>query len=71
MLCLGRYTAKQQWPLDNPLMKILNSHLYHGLLINLIRRSDCQIASVAPFNEQNQNIEGYWRLSVEAEQKRR
>lgn len=47
------------------------SHLYHGLLINLIRRSDCQSASIPPFDSTSQELEDYWNLAVEAEQKRR
>ncbi|KAH7014887.1 fungal-specific transcription factor domain-containing protein [Ilyonectria destructans] len=52
------------------------SHLFHGLLINLIRRSDCQsIRPVGPPQGSGEdNIEGLeriWRRWAEAEQKKR
>ena len=47
------------------------SHLFHGLLINLIRRSDCQSARCRTFNEGEADQDTKWRAEVEAEQKRR
>ncbi|KAI9741546.1 MAG: hypothetical protein M1818_004352 [Claussenomyces sp. TS43310] len=47
------------------------SHLYHGMLINLIRRSDCQSAMILPFDGRSHTLEQYWHNAVEAEQKRR
>ena len=49
------------------------SHLFHGLLINLIRRSDCQSARCRTFNEVEVEVDQdtRWRAEVEAEQKRR
>ncbi|KAF3066488.1 Zinc finger protein klf1 [Daldinia childiae] len=51
------------------------SHLFHGMLINLIRRSDCQ--SVRPVRPHEDNDKGNlvddcsWRQWVEAEEKKR
>ncbi|KAK6953828.1 hypothetical protein Daesc_003790 [Daldinia eschscholtzii] len=51
------------------------SHLFHGMLINLIRRSDCQ--SVRPIRPHEDNDKGSlvddrsWRQWVEAEEKKR
>ncbi|CZR53490.1 uncharacterized protein PAC_03369 [Phialocephala subalpina] len=46
------------------------SHLFHGLLINLIRRSDCQSARcVAP--DEHDDLDRLWKAEVDAEQKRR
>ncbi|KAI1799677.1 fungal-specific transcription factor domain-containing protein [Daldinia bambusicola] len=51
------------------------SHLFHGMLINLIRRSDCQ--SVRPSRPHEDNDKGSlvvdrsWRQWVEAEEKKR
>jgi hypothetical protein len=47
------------------------SHLYHGMLINLIRRSDCQSAIIPPFEKGVHDPQEYWNMAVEAEQKRR
>jgi hypothetical protein len=47
------------------------SHLFHGLLINLIRRSDCQSARCRTFSEGEVDQDTKWRAEVEAEQKRR
>ena len=47
------------------------SHLFHGLLINLIRRSDCQSARCHNFKDGEVDQEMKWRAEVEAEQKRR
>ena len=47
------------------------SHLFHGLLINLIRRSDCQSARCRIFKDGEVDIDTKWRAEVEAEQKRR
>ncbi|KAK6088033.1 hypothetical protein SCUP234_01099 [Seiridium cupressi] len=50
------------------------SHLFHGLLINLIRRSDCQTVQTAPFRKPpagKDNAEVYWRQWAEAEEKKR
>ncbi|KAL3301856.1 C2H2 zinc finger protein [Colletotrichum asianum] len=52
------------------------SHLFHGLLINLIRRSDCQ--SVRPpgpppvgGDESSESLDKLWKKWAEAEQKKR
>ena len=48
------------------------SHLFHGLLINLIRRSDCQSIVNTPGPAQDTaGQEKAWRLWAEAEQKKR
>jgi hypothetical protein len=47
------------------------SHLFHGMLINLIRRSDCQSARCRTFNDGEVDQDTRWKLEVEAEQKRR
>ncbi|KAE8449879.1 hypothetical protein EG329_007356 [Mollisiaceae sp. DMI_Dod_QoI] len=48
------------------------SHLFHGLLINLIRRSDCQSARCVTFDDNDGvDIDRRWRAEVDAEQKRR
>ncbi|KAH7399851.1 fungal-specific transcription factor domain-containing protein [Cadophora sp. MPI-SDFR-AT-0126] len=46
------------------------SHLFHGLLINLIRRSDCQSARCQISNEDNDPVHR-WLAEVDAEQRRR
>ncbi|GME48857.1 uncharacterized protein LTHEOB_10743 [Neofusicoccum parvum] len=47
------------------------AHLFHGLLINLIRRSDCQTIR-APFtNDCSGDLDNDWRKWAEAEQKKR
>ncbi|ROV91201.1 hypothetical protein VMCG_09350 [Cytospora schulzeri] len=48
------------------------SHLFHGLLINLIRRSDCQsIANIPGPSQDAVSQEAAWRHWAEAEQKKR
>lgn len=48
------------------------SHLFHGLLINLIRRSDCQSARCQVFDESEiVDVDRRWKAEVDAEQKRR
>lgn len=47
------------------------SHLFHGLLINLIRRSDCQSVRPELLIDSNLELEDKWRGWVEAEQKKR
>ena len=50
------------------------SHLFHGLLINLIRRSDCQsVKTVRPYDidDNPSNLDSHWRRWAEAEEKKR
>lgn len=51
------------------------SHLFHGLLINLIRRSDCQSVTKQPAPEANSHdpatLETQWKRWAESEQKKR
>lgn len=50
------------------------SHLFHGLLINLIRRSDCQSVKPVKPHEMSTNpssLESNWRAWAEAEEKKR
>ncbi|KZF25827.1 hypothetical protein L228DRAFT_84633 [Xylona heveae TC161] len=47
------------------------SHLFHGMLINLIRRSDCQSARSPVFTESSLDLNDYWKSAVDAEQRRR
>jgi hypothetical protein len=47
------------------------SHLFHGLLINLIRRSDCQSIRPPTPEEATDHLEDDWRIWCEAEQKKR
>ncbi|KAL1303765.1 hypothetical protein AAFC00_007104 [Neodothiora populina] len=47
------------------------SHLFHGLLINLIRRSDCQSIRLDAPRDGHKDLEDNWRDWVEAEQKKR
>ncbi|PVI01568.1 hypothetical protein DM02DRAFT_590845, partial [Periconia macrospinosa] len=47
------------------------SHLFHGLLINLIRRSDCQTIRSPTVEDATDDLEDDWRTWVEAEQKKR
>ncbi|TIA33063.1 hypothetical protein D6C78_07808 [Aureobasidium pullulans] len=47
------------------------SHLFHGLLINLIRRSDCQIVKPESSADANGDLEDEWKSWVDAEQKKR
>ncbi|KAI5264824.1 hypothetical protein E4T47_08664 [Aureobasidium subglaciale] len=46
------------------------SHLFHGLLINLIRRSDCQIVRPESSTDVNGDLEDEWKSWVDAEQKK-
>lgn len=47
------------------------SHLFHGLLINLIRRSDCQSIRPPTIEEATDDLEDDWRTWCDAEQKKR
>ena len=47
------------------------SHLFHGLLINLIRRSDCQCIRPPTLEDATDDLEDDWRTWVDAEQKKR
>lgn len=49
------------------------SHLFHGLLINLIRRSDCQSIRSRPVEAlpQPEMLDSAWRTAMDAEQKKR
>ncbi|KAF3046349.1 hypothetical protein E8E12_003636 [Didymella heteroderae] len=47
------------------------SHLFHGLLINLIRRSDCQTVRPPTLEDATDDLEDDWRTWVDAEQKKR
>ncbi|KAF2187175.1 hypothetical protein K469DRAFT_725730 [Zopfia rhizophila CBS 207.26] len=47
------------------------SHLFHGLLINLIRRSDCQSIRPSTLEDSTEDLEDDWRTWVDAEQKKR
>ena len=47
------------------------SHLFHGLLINLIRRSDCQSIRPPTLEEATDDLEDDWQTWCEAEQKKR
>jgi len=47
------------------------SHLFHGLLINLIRRSDCQSVRFDVATAADGDLEDEWRRWVEVEQKKR
>ncbi|KAF2146659.1 uncharacterized protein K452DRAFT_323781 [Aplosporella prunicola CBS 121167] len=47
------------------------SHLFHGLLINLIRRSDCQTIRPSTSEDCSSDLEQDWREWAEAEQKKR
>lgn len=47
------------------------SHLFHGLLINLIRRSDCQSIRPPTLEDATDDLEDDWRAWVDAEQKKR
>lgn len=47
------------------------SHLFHGLLINLIRRSDCQIVRPPTLEDATDDLENDWQTWVVAEQKKR
>ncbi|KAH8664598.1 fungal-specific transcription factor domain-containing protein [Xylariales sp. PMI_506] len=50
------------------------SHLFHGLLINLIRRSDCQTVQTSVHRDipaEAMDLESRWRKWAEAEEKKR
>lgn len=47
------------------------SHLFHGLLINLIRRSDCQSVTKTPGPQDGVSLAEAWKLWAVAEQKKR
>ncbi|KAF2109391.1 fungal-specific transcription factor domain-containing protein [Lophiotrema nucula] len=47
------------------------SHLFHGLLINLIRRSDCQTIRPPTLEDATDDLEVDWHTWVDAEQKKR
>lgn len=47
------------------------SHLFHGLLINLIRRSDCQSVTKTPAPQDGVSLAEAWKLWAVAEQKKR
>ena len=47
------------------------SHLFHGLLINLIRRSDCQSIRPPAVEDGTDDLEDDWKTWAEAEQKKR
>ncbi|CAE7001346.1 Fungal-trans domain containing protein [Pyrenophora teres f. teres] len=47
------------------------SHLFHGLLINLIRRSDCQSIRPPTPDDSTDDLEDDWRTWCEAEEKKR
>lgn len=47
------------------------SHLFHGLLINLIRRSDCQGVTKTPAPQDGVSLAEAWELWAIAEQKKR
>ena len=47
------------------------SHLFHGLLINLIRRSDCQSIRPPTLEDATDDLEDDWRTWCDAEQKKR
>jgi hypothetical protein len=47
------------------------SHLFHGLLINLIRRSDCQSIRPPTLEDATDDLEEDWRTWCDAEQKKR
>ncbi|KAG8162530.1 hypothetical protein KVR01_008295 [Diaporthe batatas] len=47
------------------------SHLFHGLLINLVRRSDCQSVTKTPAPQDGVSLAEAWELWAIAEQKKR
>ena len=47
------------------------SHLFHGLLINLIRRSDCQTIRPPTLEDATEDLEDDWQTWADAEQKKR
>ncbi|KAH6672567.1 fungal-specific transcription factor domain-containing protein [Halenospora varia] len=47
------------------------SHLFHGLLINLIRRSNCQTVQQPSLHDGTGDLESDWRTFVDVEQRKR
>ncbi|KAI1628946.1 fungal-specific transcription factor domain-containing protein [Exophiala viscosa] len=47
------------------------AHLFHGLLINLIRRSDCQTVRQPNFGEGSGDLESDWRKAIDVELRKR
>ncbi|KIW44902.1 uncharacterized protein PV06_03339 [Exophiala oligosperma] len=47
------------------------AHLFHGLLINLIRRSDCQTVRQPNFGEGSGDLESDWRQAIDVELRKR
>ncbi|KAF2148167.1 hypothetical protein K461DRAFT_325084 [Myriangium duriaei CBS 260.36] len=47
------------------------SHLFHGMLINLIRRSDCQSATLPSPENESIDPEQKWRIAMDVEQRKR
>ncbi|KIW15393.1 hypothetical protein PV08_05439 [Exophiala spinifera] len=47
------------------------AHLFHGLLINLIRRSDCQSVRQPNFGEGSGDLESDWRRAIDVELRKR
>jgi len=47
------------------------AHLFHGLLINLIRRSDCQSVRQLNFDDEIEDLESTWRKAIEVELRKR
>ncbi|KIW24993.1 uncharacterized protein PV07_10669 [Cladophialophora immunda] len=47
------------------------SHLFHGLLINLIRRSDCQTVRQPNFSDALGDLESNWRKAIDVELRKR
>lgn len=47
------------------------SHLFHGLLINLIRRSDCQTVQQPDFSHSTLDLDMQWRMAMDVEQRKR
>lgn len=47
------------------------SHLFHGLLINLIRRSDCQTATEYGSTDPSDDLQSQWRMAMDVESRKR
>ncbi|RPA93243.1 hypothetical protein L873DRAFT_1706077 [Choiromyces venosus 120613-1] len=47
------------------------AHLFHGLLINLIRRSDCQTSTPLHISLESKDLDQEWREWIIAEEKKR
>ncbi|QDS71925.1 hypothetical protein FKW77_000609 [Venturia effusa] len=47
------------------------AHLFHGLLINLIRRSDCQTVRQPEFDDGSQDVSTMWRKAIDVELRKR